>query len=203
MKNIIITAYKRESDYDLIGSIYRITGKMEISSVFVNRPAILGEIKADLPIFIDAVTKASGGDEEAMSAKKDLRASILIKLGILAEYVTLTCGGDRTKLLSSGFELNRARGEKSLSTIKELKVTAERTGEANTRVKKVAGAKAYIHQYTPDPLTEESVWVSKFVTDSRYTFTGLKSKEKYLFQVIAIGLNGQEAPSPTVSRVIQ
>jgi hypothetical protein len=46
------------------------------------------------------------------------------------------------------------------------------------------GAKAYIHQYTPDPLTEESVWVSKFVTDSRYTFTGLKSKEKYLFQVM-------------------
>jgi hypothetical protein len=203
MKNIIITAYKRESDNDLVGSIHRITGKMENNLVFPNPPAVLGEIKADVPAFITAITKASGGDEEAMSAKKDLRTSILIKLGILAEYVTLTCGGDRTKLLSSGFELNRARGEKSLSAIKELKVTAERTGEANTRVKKVAGAKAYIHQYTLDPLTEESVWISKFVTDARYTFTGLKSKEKYLFQVIAIGLNGQETPSPFVSRVIQ
>ncbi|MET3886653.1 fibronectin type III domain-containing protein [Niastella sp. OAS944] len=163
----------------------------------------MGEIKADLPAFITSITKASGGDEEFLSAKKDFRTNMLIKLGILAEYVTLTCGGDRTKLLSSGFELNRARGEKSLAAIKELKVTAERTGEANTRVKKVAGAKAYIHQYTPDPLMEDSVWVSKFVTDSRYTFTGLKSKEKYLFQVIAIGMNGQETVSPAVARVIQ
>ena len=203
MKNIIITAYKRESDNDLVGSIHRITGKMENNPVFPNLPAVYGELKAELPEFITAITKASGGDEEFMSGKKDLRTSMLIKLGILADYVTLTCGGDRTKLLSSGFELNRARGEKSLSIIKELKVTAERAGEANTRVKKVAGAKAYIHQYTPDPLTDESVWVSKFVTDARYTFTGLKSKEKYLFQVIAIGLNGQETASPAVSRVIQ
>lgn len=203
MKNIIITAYKRESDNDLVGSIHRITGKMENNPVFPNPPVVLGEIKADVPAFITAITKASGGDEEAMSGKKDLRTSILIKLGILADYVTLTCGGDRTKLLSSGFELNRARSEKSLSTIKELKVTAERAGEASTRIKKVVGAKAYIHQYTPDPLTDESVWVSKFVTDSRYTFTGLKSKEKYLFQVIAIGLNGHETASPAVSRVIQ
>lgn len=203
MKNIIITAYKRESDNDLVGSLHRIVGKMRNNPVFPNPPAVLDEIETDVPAFIKSITKASGGDEEFMSAKKDLRASILLKLGILAEYVTLTCSGDRTKLLSSGFELNRARGEKSLATIKELKVTAERTGEANTRVKKVAGAKAYIHQYTLDPLTEESVWVSKFVTDSRYTFTGLKSKEKYLFQVIAIGMSGQETASPAVSRVIQ
>lgn len=203
MKNIIITAYKRESDNDLIGTINRVLGKTENNPVFPNPPAVLGEIKADLPAFITSITKASGGDEEALSAKKDLRTNILIKLGIFAEYVTLTCGGDRTKLLSSGFELNRARGEKSLSTIKELKVTAERVGTATTRINKVVGAKAYIHQYTPEPLTDESVWVSKFVTDSRYTFTGLKSKEKYLFQVIAIGLNGQETVSPAVSRVIQ
>lgn len=203
MKNIIITAYKRESDNDLVGSIHRITGKMENSPLYSNAPAVLDEIKTELPLFISSITRASGGDEEALSAKKDLRASILAKLGILADYVTVTCGGDRTKLLSSGFELNRARGEKSLSTIKELKVTAERVGTASTRINKVVGAKAYIHQYTLEPLTDETVWVSKFVTESRYTFTGLKSKEKYLFQVIAIGLSGQETVSPTVSRVIQ
>lgn len=203
MKNIIITAYKRESDNDLVGSIYRILGKTENNAVFPNLPAVWGEIKADLPAFITSITKASGGEEEGLSVKKDLRTSILIKLGILAEYVTLICGGDRTKLPSSGFELNRAWGEKSLAAIKELKVTAERVGTATTRINKVVGAKAYIHQYTPEPLTDESVWVSKFVTDSRYTFTGLKSKEKYLFQVITIGLNGLETVSPAVSRVIQ
>jgi hypothetical protein len=40
-------------------------------------------------------------------------------------------------------------------------------------------------------------------TNPSYTFTGLKSKEKYWFQVVAIGLNGQETASPPVARVVQ
>jgi hypothetical protein len=203
MKNIIISNYKRESDNDLVGSIHRITGKMKNNPVFTTVPAVLEDIIKELPEFQESITKASGGDEELISIRKDIRASIIAKLSVLKEYVTLTCNGDRTMLLSSGFELNRQQGEKSLSSIRELKVTAERPGEASTRVKKVAGAKAYIHQYTLDPVSEESVWVNKYITETAYTFTGLRSKEKYLFQVIAIGLNGQEEKSPAVSRVIQ
>ncbi|THU34169.1 fibronectin type III domain-containing protein [Niastella caeni] len=77
-----------------------------------------------------------------------------------------------------------------MSPIKELSVSIDRSGEAVIRVKKVAGAKAYIHQYTIDPLVGDNVWVNKVTTDPGYTFTGLKSKEKYWFQVIAVGLNG-------------
>ena len=124
-------------------------------------------------------------------------------LSELAEYVTLKANGDPTILVSSGFELNKERGEKAMLAIKELKVTIDRNGEAVTQVKRVAGAKAYIHQYTPDPITGDSVWTNKCITDNSYTFTGLASKEKYWFQVIAIGLNGQEEVSPLQSRVIQ
>jgi hypothetical protein len=119
------------------------------------------------------------------------------------QYVTLTCKGDRAMLLSSGFKLNRATGETSLEHIKELQVTIGQPGEAITKVKRVTGAKAYIHQYTKDPLTSESEWTSKFITDTSYVFTALQSKEKYLFRVIAIGLKGQEVISPVVGRVIQ
>jgi hypothetical protein len=128
---------------------------------------------------------------------------VIASLAEVAEYVTLISNGDPAKLVSSGFQLNKAKGTKALASIKELKVTIDRTGEAVVEVKKVAGAKAYIHQYTTDPLAGENVWVNKVSTNPGYTFTGLRSKEKYWFQVIAIGLNGQETASPPVSRVIQ
>jgi hypothetical protein len=67
----------------------------------------------------------------------------------------------------------------------------------------VAGAKAYVHQYAADPLTGDNVWVNKVTTNPSYTFTGLKSKKKYWFQVVAIGLNGLETASPPVARVVQ
>lgn len=199
----ITTKYKRERDNDLVATSHRVTGKMDSNPKFPTPPITLDDVKKVTTEFQEAITKASGGDEEMRFVRKDKRAALIAKLSALAEYVTLTANGDPAILASSGFELNKDRGEKTLSAIKELKVTINRTGEAVTQVKRVAGAKAYIHQYTPDPMTGDSVWINKCTTDAGYTFTGLTSKEKYWFQVIAIGLNGQEVLSPPVSRVIQ
>jgi hypothetical protein len=203
MTRRITTKYKRERDNDLVATSHRVTGKMDGNPKFPAPPIPLEDVKKDTTDFQEAITKASGGDEEMRFVRKDKRAALITKLSALAEYVTLTANGDPAILASSGFELNKDRGEKAMPAIKELKVTIDRTGEAVTQVKRVAGAKAYIHQYTPDPMTGESVWINKCTTDPNYTFTGLTSKEKYWFQVIAIGLNGQEVLSPPVSRVIQ
>ena len=176
---------------------------MDGNPIFPDPPPALAAAKKELPVFRESITKASGGDEEMRFIRKNKRAVLIGFLSELAEYVTLKANGDPAILVSSGFELNKGRGEKTMLAIKELKVTIDRTGEAVTQVKRVAGAKAYVHQYTPDPMTGDSVWINKCTTDNSYTFTDLTSKEKYWFQVIAIGLNGQEVLSPPVSRVIQ
>jgi hypothetical protein len=67
----------------------------------------------------------------------------------------------------------------------------------------VAGAKSYIHQYSIDAVSNDAKWVQKFVTEISYTFSNLQTGVKYMFQVIAIGPNGQAEPSPIVSRIIQ
>jgi hypothetical protein len=90
-----------------------------------------------------------------------------------------------------------------MKPIQDLTVTIQQAGQAVTSVKRVAGAKAYVHQYTTDPLTSESVWVNKVTTGSSHTFTGLTSKEKYWFQVIAVGINDQQMATMPVWKVIQ
>jgi hypothetical protein len=203
MTHRITFAHKHMRDSDLINFAYGVAGGVDNNPTFPEPPAALANLKKVLPEYQEVHRKARGGDEEMRFLRKAKRVEVLGCLSELAGYVTLTCNGDPAKLVSSGFELNKARGSKAMSPIKDLKVTIDRTGEAVTQVKRVAGAKAYIHQYTTDPLVGDNVWVSKGTTDASYTFTGLKSKEKYWFQVIAIGLNGQETASPPVARVIQ
>jgi hypothetical protein len=67
----------------------------------------------------------------------------------------------------------------------------------------VPGAKAYIHEYTTGVVTNESVWVTKTITENWYTFKDLQSGVKYSFRVIAIGQGEKTVYSPIVSRFIQ
>jgi hypothetical protein len=199
----ILTTYKYASDTNLLSDMHRILGKMEGNSNFPQPPAALDTLKKELPGFIMALTNASGGDQEKVAIKNDLKAIMVDLMTELASYVTEICQGDRTMLLSSGFDLTREKGDNNMSDIKDLQVALGRPGEAATRIKRVTGARAYIHQCTIEPLTSNSVWTSKFIAEPTYTFNGLQSKERYLFRVIAVGLKGQEVVSPEVTRVIQ
>ncbi|WP_205510019.1 hypothetical protein [Longitalea arenae] len=203
MAHRITHGYKQFRDNDLISFGYGVTGKMSGNAHFTDAPAALAELEKVLPEYQEVNYRSRNGDEVMRLKRKALRVKTVDLLAELAEYVTGKAGGDPVILVSGGFERNRARGTKPIPPIKDLKVTIDRPGEAVTSVKRVAGAKAYAHQYTNDPLTSESVWVSKVSTEPSYTFTGLESKEKYWFQVIAFGVNDQQSASTSVSRVIQ
>ena len=203
MKNKIVNSYKRENDNDFITTNNKVMAKMDGNTTFVNPPEALAVIKKVLPEFIVAVVNAGDRDRVKISIKNDKRVVIEAALAELANYVTSVCKGDRTLLMTSGFELNSSKSESSLGVIASLDVSIDHPNEAATRIKRVKGARAYLHQYTTDPLTGDSVWTSKTITETRYTFEGLQSQKKYLFKVIAIGFKGQEAHSPMVSKVIQ
>jgi hypothetical protein len=199
----LTNGFKQMADNDLISFAYDVKDGIKGNPVFTEPPSALGNLEKVLPDYQAAITGARKGDEEMRFVRAAKKAEVIALLTDLSAYVTAICNGDPAKLVSSGFQLRKARGTKVLSSIKDLKVTIDRAGEAVTRVKRVEGAKAYIHQYTTDPLTENNEWITNVTTDLSYTFTGLKSKEKYWFQVIAVGLNGQRAASPLMSRIIQ
>ena len=154
--------------------------------------------------FSVSISLAGRNDMTLASAKNDKKAELIRMLDELADYVTTTSNGDRTILLSSGFDITGIKGSaKELSPIEKLTVDISVPGQATTRVKLVTGAKAYVHQCTPDPLTPESVWVSETSTDREHTFTNLKSVAKYLFRVIAVGKGKKSVYSPPVAMVVQ
>ena len=202
--NRIITSYKkRQHDLTLIASC--VLEKMENNEDFPDPPPALAELKKVLPEFQHALAHAQSRDRVTVSIKDDLKKIVLALLQELADYVTETCKGNRTLMLSSGFDVTNEVGNSNNlpATIEKLEVKLGPPGEATTKVRNVTGARAYIHQYTSEPPTKQTIWAHEGSALSSYTFTGLTSDKRYWFRVIAIGSGTQKAYSPVFSVVIQ
>lgn len=204
MEALISTSYKRERDSDLYTVTRRIVEKMKNNANFPNPPAALATLEKLLPEYDGSLTNAKGRDREMVAIKKAKKAAMVTLLTEVASYVTLICNGDETLLLNSGFNITgQTKEQQSMQAIQKLIVELGPPGEVTIRVKRVRGARAYMHQYTSEPPTSETVWVNEGSTNAYITFRGLKSYTKYWFRIVALGLNGQTEYSPVDFRVIQ
>jgi hypothetical protein len=118
----------------------------------------LAATKKLLPEVLTAVNNAKGRDVEAVQLKNNLKAELVSLLTELAEYVTLKCKGDRLMLLSSGFSISGASSTRVEQAIEKLEVDLGAPGEVTTTVKRLRGARAYMHQYTTETPSAETVW---------------------------------------------
>lgn len=203
MKNTILRTYRRQRESDLVLTGLRIVERMENNVNFPNPPASLAELKKVLPEYQAALIKAKGRDKEMISIKNDKKAKILAYIEELAQFVTVTCNGDRSLLLNSGFDVSGERISQVMPFIEKLEVELGPPGEVTTRIKKLPGARAYLHQYTTESPTSTTVWISEGSAFRQHTFKGLASAVKYWFRIAAVHVSGQTVYSPTVQKIIQ
>ena len=204
MEALISTRYKRERDSDLYTVAKRIVEKMKNNANFPNPPAALASLEKMLPEYDNSLTNAKGRDKEMVSIKKARKKAMVALLIEVASYVTLTCNGDETMLLNSGFDIvGQSKEQPPMPAIQKLIVELGPPGVVTISVKRVRGARAYLHQYTMEQPTSETVWTNEGTTGPSYTFKGLKSFTKYWFRIVALGTNGQTEYSPVDFRVIQ
>lgn len=202
MKNKILSI-KRQRDSELITTGYRVAEKMTDNPHFPAPPVALDETIKLLPEFQTLVSNAIGRDMEVVALKKNRKIVLTSLLTEVADYVTLTCNGNRSMLLSSGFPIAGEQHNRDEPVIEELQVELGAPGVATTRVKRLRDARAYLHQYTGEPPSSETIWAHVASKEAHYTFTKLQSVKKYWFRVVAIARDGQMVYSPVVERVIQ
>ncbi|WP_205510981.1 hypothetical protein [Longitalea arenae] len=204
MKLRIKRSHRKCSDTYLLKICNRVKESLKGNSYFPDPKPALADVEKAFQDFQMAVSIAGRNDRTLSSAKNDKKALLSGMMDNLADYITATSNGDNTMLLSSGFDLSGTKTvSQILAPIEQLDVEIGPPGQATTRIKKVTGAKAYIHECTPDPITADSKWTSETITESENTFTNLRSIAKYWFRVIAIGKGKQAVYSGLVSRVIQ
>jgi hypothetical protein len=199
----ITRSFKHGRDNDLAQIAHRITVSLTENPNFPNPPVPVATLEQALVDYQLALSNAAGRDKALIAIKNDKRAALRRLLSEMADYVSAVSNGDKTKLLQSGFTLSQARGELSLQPISLLEVETGPVGEAITRVKKVIGARTYIHEYTADPMMAEKSWNSRMTSEREVTFNDLPSGVKHWFRVRVVGMKGQMEQSPVVSRYIQ
>ena len=204
MKLKIKKTYKKPSDTFLLKLKGRILESMRNNSYFPNPIPTHDEVEKASTNFQQSLNVAGRNDRTLSSAKNDRKSELIAMLEKWDDYVTTTSNGDKTMLLSSGFDIAGIKNTSlDLMMIEQLDVEIGPTGQAIVRVKKVTGARLFAFQCTPDPITPESVWTTETTSDRENTFTNLNSIAKYWFRVIAYGRGKQTVTSVLVSRVIQ
>lgn len=190
------------NERDLATLCQRVIEKMENNPVFPTLPTALSDLKKVLPELQVALVNAKGCDKEMVAIKNNKKAIVFGLLEELAEYVNVTCKGDRALILSSGFDVIDEQSS-TAPAIETLQVVLGASGVAMLQAKDAAGAVAYMHQYATEQPGPNTVWNTEGSTSRNHSFTGLTSDKRYWFRVIVIGRRGQKAYSPVVSKSIQ
>lgn len=203
MRTTILRTFNQGRDGDLVNIAHRIVLGLTNNAYFPNPPIALANLEKALEEYRVALSNAAGRDKALVAVKNEKRSALRALLAELAEYVNTVSDGNKSILLSSGFDCTREKGEGPLRPITSLTVGIGPTGQATTRTKRIAGARTYVHEYTTDIQMGESAWVSRITTYCEYTFTGLASGVRHWFRVRAIGIGGKTVQSPVESRYIQ
>jgi hypothetical protein len=158
MSNKVNTSFNRGRDGDLVNDGFRAVDHMTDNAFFPTPNPSVAELKQATQEYQQALYDAAGRDQQLVAIKDNRRAVLRSMLSRMAEYVTSVANGNREILLSSGFKLARNREADDLKPIGELEVCTDAPEQAITRINRVPGAKAYVHEYTTGVVTNESVW---------------------------------------------
>ena len=127
-----------------------------------------------------------------------------MQLHLLGNFVLHMSGNNEVVATSSGFNISKTPEPRPAITIPEGLVLKNglNKGELDLKFERVAGARSYLYEITPGPVTGQSQWQSVMSTVSKNLFAGLESGKEYSCRVAAVGVKKQVVYSDVVSRIV-
>ena len=183
-----------DSDAQLIVDVGGIITGLTGNASYPAPSPTLAAVTAALNAFTTAVNDAisNGGGVVLTSAKNDRRAELVALIRELASYVQVTCKGDMTVLLTSGFPIQKPTRNPigQLPVPSDLTVTlGTYTGQLDASATPVFGAAVY--NWRLSTASAPTVVVqSAQTTAASNTFTGLTPGVVYNAEVNAVGAAG-------------
>jgi hypothetical protein len=195
--------YNRYNDQVMNSEVKRTLDIMKESKLF---PELAGKVDNARKFYDDYSSfyaQAQSGSKEVIVQKNAAKQLLAETMERLSMEVNATAMGDLVKLLATGMPVVKPKGSNmsvELGKVTDVVVTNSKTqGSVEVVVGSAPGAASYLYEYTLDPITEDSVWVSKASKRKSYVFNGLTSGAKVWFRVAAIGSFEQEMYSDEVS----
>jgi hypothetical protein len=199
----ILRNYKRKPDSKLLPFAQNVHKMTSASTILVNPTPTMATLLAAITAYSDALTAALNRDRQQVALKNTAKATLVGLLDELADFVTLVAKGSLDVILDSGFDPNKIPGTVIIDTPILVLKNGPNPGELITIAENASNAKGIVHEITPDPITENSVWISVPSTKRTHTFTGLPKGVNYWARVVAVGGKNQRMVSLPSSRIVQ
>lgn len=198
----VLTNFSIYSDGAFESKVHTILQNMNANPNFPNPVPALAVITTQSADYSAALVKANSGDRAEIAAKNELRQGLEESLTTLGRYINFTANGDVTKLLTSGYEVSKDP-EPTIITKPENIVVENglAPGTLNISVKRIKGARVYLHEYTTDETLKPESWVQTISTTAKFTFSNLQSGTRYYCRVGAAGPYGQLLYSDVISQI--
>lgn len=201
----IIIGFSRVKDDDLDTKTEVIINSMTGNANFPTPVPPLAEVSAKNTAYVAALGAAKTGGKEETALKNQARKALEASLRLLGLYVEANCQNNEAIALSSGFDLQKAATPVGILP-KPEDFTVENGPAAGTLevgAKKIKGAKSYVFECTPAPVTDASVWTAKFNTAKSLLFEGLTPGKQYAFRMAGIGSDTMLVYSDIILRYVQ
>jgi len=203
MKKRLTLNFKETRDSDLAMLALTVANKMTDNEHFPDPGMLIIELEEIGNQFFQAVVDARSRDREKVAYKNNLRVLVVKKLKEAGEFVLTHSANKELPLITSGFILIKSVDEIILKSPKDFKIMpGPRPGEMILKVRRVPGARSYIYQWTPAPLTKESIWESTVDTRCKKVISGLPLGVNYIFRMAAVGSRNQIIYTQPLSRYI-
>jgi len=146
---------------------------------------------------------ADSGNRSDIAIKNTRRLALEAVLRQLANYINYTAAGDRSKLLTTGFDVSKEREPITITKPENMRVVnGKNSGELIASVKRVKGAVSYMHEYILEEALETGNWTAFTSSSAKFTFTNLQPGKNYICRIAAIGAKGQIVYSDPVGRIV-
>ena len=201
----ITNGFDRLSDDNLLARTQFIYAQMLGNVNFLTPDPPLTSVLVAINDFKDALMEARTGNKQSIAVKNEKKEALIDIMHKLGNYVLFIAKENAVIATSSGFHI--ARNPTPLPTItapQEFEVSnGSGSGQLALSARRVPGARAYLFEYTPEPMTAESVWTSQVGTRPGIVFSNLQSGNRYWCRVGAVGINSQLEYTDPVARIVQ
>ncbi|MFD1631132.1 hypothetical protein [Pseudopedobacter beijingensis] len=204
-KDRIITNYGKYNDVQLDFKAKLIVENLTDNANFPTTTPPVEDLATLSNSYSIALNKAKTGERSQIANKNAIRKLLLNLLQELAVNIESQAFNDKSRLISSGFDVSSNTGSSpQISPPKNFKVLdGANSGEIRLTCTGATNALSYVHEYTEDELTENTVWKSEASSSRNHVFRNIVSGRRVYARTKAIGSKGQEISSNTLSRIVQ
>lgn len=198
--------FERYADAPLLVLAQAILLALTGNLFFPTTTPTLAAFQTAINAYADALSAAQNRGKNEVAAKNARRQELTDLLVSLGNDITKQANGNEEALVSSGFPLTKTRQPQiplGIVVIASIEPGLN-AGQLDIKINALPGAKTFLYQYTEDPLSPDSEWISQNSTRIKETISGLQTGKRYWIRVVAYGTYKQMTVcDPVLSKIVQ